>query len=52
MTPGTDSLESTLERHLSTKELSVLLSQGWKMVETLVPDEQGNVVIVLERDEP
>lgn len=44
--------EGTLERHLDVQDLPKLLADGWRMVETSPPDENGNATIVLERDEP
>ncbi len=49
---ATGTPESTLERHLDVKDLSRLLAEGWKMVQTSPPDEEGNATILLERDEP
>jgi hypothetical protein len=50
--PKAGTPESTLERHLDVKDLSRLLAEGWKMVQTSPPDEEGNATILLERDEP
>ena len=44
--------EGTLERHLDVQDLPKLLAEGWHMVETSPPDEEGNARIVLEREEP
>lgn len=49
---GSSDLEGTLERHLDVQDLPKLLAEGWKMVETTPPDEDGNATITLERDEP
>ena len=46
------SLEGTLERHLDAQDLPKLLAEGWKMVKTTAPDEDGNATVILERDEP
>jgi hypothetical protein len=44
-------VEGTLERHLDVQDLPKLLAEGWKMVETSPPDEEGNATILLEKDE-
>jgi hypothetical protein len=44
--------EGTLERHLDVQDLPKLLAEGWQMVETSPPDEEGNATIILEREEP
>lgn len=44
--------EGTLERHLDAQDLPKLLAEGWTMVKTTQPDEDGNATVILERDEP
>ena len=44
-------LEGTLQKHLDVQDLPKLLAEGWKMVATSPPDEDGNATILLEKDE-